>query len=90
MAESWKSLRVGDLVRIVRIPGRDILGYHLHRDTRQLYKRLIARKRPVKVYEIDKDGLPWIKCQFRRKSGGLEYHFLAINDDSWVRVNRRK
>src|SRR4051812_19665794 len=86
VAEPWQSLRVGELVRIVRIPGHSVLGYHLHRDTRRLYKRLIDRKRPVRVYEIDKDGLPWIKCRFRYKNGRWDYHFLAINDDSWVRV----
>jgi hypothetical protein len=33
--------------------------------------------------------LPWIQCRFRRKNGGWEYHWLAINDDSWVRVKTR-
>lgn len=62
----------------------------LHRETRQLYRRLMSRKRPLVIYEVDKDGLPWIKCQFLRKTGGWEYHYLAVNDDSWVRVKARR
>ncbi len=29
-------------------------------------------------------------CRFRRKNGEWDYHFLAVNDDSWVRVKPRK
>jgi hypothetical protein len=41
------------------------------------------------VYEIDEWGLPWIRCRFRRKDGSWEHHYLAIHDDSWVRVKPR-
>jgi hypothetical protein len=88
--EPWRSLRISDMVRIVRMPsGVDAPGYVFHRMTRQLCKRLIERKRPVRVYEVAY-GAPWISCRFRRKDGRWEYHSLAINDDSWVRVKHRK
>jgi hypothetical protein len=89
--EPWRTLRIGDLVRIVRIPsGVDEHGYVFHKDTHRLYEKLIERRRPVRVYEIDEWGGPWISCRFRDKRGCWEYHSLCIDDDSWVRVKHRK
>jgi hypothetical protein len=90
MADSWRRLRIGDLIRIVRMPsGVDEPGYTFHPDTRRLYKKLIARRRAVRVFRITEDKLPWIHCRFQRENGAWEYHWLAVNDDSWVRVKRR-
>jgi hypothetical protein len=89
MDEPWRQLRVGDRIRIVRLPsGVDTPGYRFHRDTRRLYNRLIARRRSLRICEIAW-GLPWIECRFKRKAGRWEYHYLAVNDDSWVRVKTR-
>lgn len=83
----WKTLRVGDRVRFMRLPTfQGVPGAGLHAETLDLYERLIARGRPSRVFRIDEYGLPWIRCRFRRKNGGWEHHWLAINDDSWVRV----
>ena len=91
MTDDWKQLKVGDRVRFVRMPwDADAPGYYFAPETRRLYKKLIARGRPARVYKIDEVGLPWIECRFRRKDGRWEYHWLAINDDSWVRVRKRK
>ena len=57
--------------------------------TRRQYKKLIARRRPVRVFEIDEYGGPWIHCQFRDKNGNWEYHVLCVDDDSWVAVKKR-
>jgi len=90
MVEPWRELRVGDRVRVVRMPtGVDAPGYTFHRETRRVYQRLIVRRKPSRVFEVDGSGLPWIRCRFRRKNGSWEYHSLAINDDSWVRVTPR-
>lgn len=90
MAEPWESLRVGDRIRVVRMPsGIDAPGYVFHRDTRRLYERLIERGRPLRVNRIDEDGLPWITCRFKLANGTWEWHWLAVNDDSWVRVKHR-
>jgi hypothetical protein len=87
MNERWCDLRVGDRIRIVRLPSEwNLPGYHVPPCTKRLYQRLIARRRSVRISEIDELGLPWIRCQFRSRSGGWEYHFLAVNDDSWVRI----
>ena len=59
-------------------------------ETRRLYRKLIARNRPARVFQIDEYGLPWICCRFRRTNGTWETHWLAINDDSWVQVHPRR
>ena len=90
VTESWQTLRVGDRIRLVRMPSEFARpGYQLHRSTRQLYKRLIERARSLRVYEIDEWGLPNIACRFRQPDGMWVHHFLAINHDGWVRVKRR-
>jgi len=87
---SWRDLRVGDRIRIVRMPSdADTPGYSFFPETRRLYQKLIARRRSVRVFRIDEYGLPWIQCRFRRKNGSWEHHTLAVNDDSWVRVRSR-
>ncbi len=90
--EAWHDLRVGDRIRIVRMPSAAALdGYWLHRDTRRLYRLLIARNRPLRFYELDRRWrLPWVKCRFRSKTGRWEYHYLAVDDDSLVRVKPRR
>ena len=89
--EPWQRLRVGDRVRFVRLPTFEgVLAGGLMPETLRLYKKLIARGSPQRVFWIDEYGLPWIRCRFRRKNGKWEAHWLAINDDSWVQVKRRK
>jgi hypothetical protein len=69
--------------------GADTPGYTFSHETRRLYKKLIARGRSVRVFQVDEYGLPWIQCRFRLKSGKWEHHWLTVNDDSWVQVKRR-
>lgn len=94
MSENWRTLKVGDRIRIVRLPSAASMsvanGHVLPADTRRFYKRLMALKKRLTISEIDGDGRPWIQCTLRRKGGGLDYHFLAVDDDSWVRVKSRK
>jgi hypothetical protein len=62
MRNDWKSLRVGDRVRILRLPTLwNHPNYHVDPSTRRLYRRLIARKRLVRVFRIDEFGQPWIQ-----------------------------
>jgi len=75
--ELWRSLRVGDRIRLVTL---DSLQWHnLHLETRQAYKYLLNRRRPVTVYEIDDYGLPWVQFRFRMRNGRLRYDFMAMN-----------
>jgi hypothetical protein len=83
-------LKLGDRIHIVRLPPEwKAPGYHVPRSTRDLYRRLMARKRPLVINEIDELGLPWIQCRFRDRGGRMVYHFLVIDDGCWVRVRAR-
>ena len=84
-------LRIGDRVRITAIPGEGVPNYTLHRETRQVYPKIIARKRSVRISEIDEDGQPWYTVKFRRKNGKWEEHVLNImdSDTNWVPVKRK-
>jgi len=89
--ELWRELQVGDKIRLLEIPPEFLQeGYHVHRDTMQVYKRLLARRRPLRISEIDEDGLPWIECRFRCQDGRWEHHFLAVNHGGLVRVMPRR
>ena len=63
MEESWREPHVGDRIRIVRFPS-DWVQEHIDvaPRTRELYERLIERRRSVRVFEICDQGLPWIQC----------------------------
>jgi hypothetical protein len=90
MSESWRDLRVGDRIHLVAMPSEFAQpGYFLAPCTRRVYERLIARRRPVRVFKIDEWGLPWIRCNFREHDGRWGYHSLAFNHDGWVRVRPR-
>ena len=98
MKDDWRSLRIGDRIRIVRLPrsfGFLAPDTVLAPEVVRLYRKLIARCRPVVVSEVDRDGRPWVTCRFRRRknrpgTGALDIHFLAVDDDSWVRVRPRR
>jgi hypothetical protein len=86
----WRQLRVGDKIRLVEMPSEfRQTGYYVHRDTIAVYKKLLARRRPLRVWQIDRDGLPWIRCWFRRPNGRWEHHYLAVNHSGLVRVKSR-
>ena len=86
-----QNLKVGDRVRLVHFPKEWVGRGLLPRDTRQLYKYLLARRSPVRVWQIDETGMPWIRCQLRAKDGVMEYHLLLIGTDSgWVKLKKRK
>lgn len=90
VSEPWRKLRVGDRIRIVRLPsGVDAPGYQFPACTRRLYERLIERGRPLRISWIDEWKHPWIECQFKHSDGVWHSHILSVDDDSWVRVKPR-
>jgi hypothetical protein len=90
VAEPWQQLKVGDRIRFVEEPPEwRRPDYHLPPGTRRLVRGLIARRRPLRIYEVDEWGAPWIRCRFRRTNGEWEHHFLAITEGGWVRVRSR-
>ncbi len=89
---SYQDLKVGDRIRIIRQPGLGVPGYYIHRDTKRVFAKLIARKRSVRIAWIDEYGSPWYRCSFRSKRGRLEHHDLSVMDldDNWVKVVPRQ
>ena len=84
-----KPLTVGDRVRVVQLPPCwSTPGYFVHEETIRAYKQLIARKRSVRVREVDANG-PWVQCWLPDKAGRLEWHSLTLDDGCWVRVVSR-
>ena len=88
----WKSLRVGDRIRIIAVPKGDQIHFKESgdNDTIRVLRRL-AKKRCVRTIRfIDSSGVPWIEYRFRNSHGKIDEHGLAIWDnESWVRVNSR-
>ena len=83
--EPWRKLNVGDRIRIVRMPSDEPTMFP---ETRRLFKQLIARNRPSRIFWIDEYKHPWIQCRIREKNG-WRLHWLAVNDDSWEPVRKR-
>jgi hypothetical protein len=61
-------------------------GCHLPAETAALWRLLVTRRRPLRVYEVDEAGAPWVRCRVRTAGRGWEHHFLAITHGGWVRV----
>ncbi|MCA9109869.1 MAG: hypothetical protein KDA52_07990 [Planctomycetaceae bacterium] len=59
-------------------------GYHVDPGTIRLYNHLIDHQVVATVDEIDEWQIPWIYYDWPQQDGKIEYHSLAINDDSWV------
>jgi hypothetical protein len=87
----WRALKAGDRIRLVEFPP-EFSGeaYYVHRDTMQVYRKLLSRGRPIRVQKVDENGIPWVECRFRLKDGRWEWHWLAFNHDGLVRVKSRK
>ncbi len=89
--ELWRSLRVGDRVRLVEYPPEFLQpGSCIFPETIRVYKKLLKRKASLRIREIDEYGSPWIACRFRRRNGMYEWHFLSLNHDGIVKVKSRK
>ena len=84
-------LKVGDWIKIIAIPGEGIPNYTIFPETIRVYKKLVARKRPVRIREIDEYGSPWFRCKFRRRNGAWEIHELVVmeTDTNWKCVRRQ-
>jgi hypothetical protein len=87
-------LKIGDRIRIIGIPKGQMF-----KETREVFRKLAARKQPLRICEIDEYGQPWYRCRLRilRSPGQAnrckwEEHSLAImeGDDNWIKVKPRK
>lgn len=88
--QDWRLLKLGDKVRIVRIPSLfNEPHYHIGewKETFSLYRQLIANQEVLSITEIDEDGRPWIEYESTDKDGFTTSHALALDDDSYERVD---
>lgn len=87
--EPWRKLKVGDRVRIVKIPSifsdpnTNLLNAQ---ETLGLYQTLIDLRIILEIDEIDEFGHPWISYDVTDDDGEVTSHGLALNDDSWELV----
>lgn len=85
--ENWQDLRIGDRIRIVRVPSLFNESLYHDRDwdeTLALYFELIANQTVFAISTIDEDGRPWIEFELVEKDGTTVSHSLALDDDSWA------
>jgi len=88
-SELWRSLRVGDTIRLIEIPPEFLrVGYGIHKDTMRVYRLLLARGRPLRVAYLDELGMPWVRLREKRY-GQWYHHGLLFNHGGIVRVRKR-
>lgn len=91
-SEPWRDLRVGDRVRIVRVPSYfSTPSNYYDEETLAVYRSLVAAGAVLTIAEIDEFGHPWTEPFDIADDGRITTesgigHTLALNDDSWERV----
>lgn len=88
----WKSLKAGDRIRLLRVPGADARqreqelrnGAQLAGWTADTIERIIASNPIVIIDRVDEFGAPWFERELPASDSEIEYHSLTITvDDSW-------
>lgn len=86
----WRTLKVGDRVRLVRIPTEFLDWTALLPETKRAYRYLARRRRPLVVWMIDEYGFPWVAFRMRGRSGRTEHHAMAFNHGGLALVKPRR
>jgi hypothetical protein len=85
-----KTLKVGERVRLVRLPPVWAEPWHhVPWSTREAYRRLMARRRPLRVDLVDEFGA-WVRGRLRSRAGRIHEHLFVLDEGCWVRVMSRK
>jgi hypothetical protein len=75
-------LKVGDRIRVVEYPPDfQQPGFHVHDETAEIYRHLIAEKAILTVSRIDETGYPWVEFTRTNDIGETEWHSLMVNHD---------
>ena len=86
MPTSHCRLRLGDRIRIVRLPSElSQEWFHDHPDTLRLYQHLIASQEGLGRDRSTRKAAPGSNANFP-KGLGCDNNSLAMDDDSWDRV----
>jgi hypothetical protein len=92
MGGHWRNLRIGDRIRLLRVPESDLRqrerelrdGAEMAGWTADTLERIIAIDPVVTIDEVDEYGAPWFHYELVALDGSAEYHALAITEDeSW-------
>ncbi|AMV20803.1 hypothetical protein [Planctomyces sp. SH-PL14] len=95
MRDRWQDLRVGDRVRLLRVPESDLrqrehelrVGTEMPGWTADTLERILAIDPVVTIDRIDEYGAPWFSYELIGADGEPEHHYLAITEDeSWELV----
>lgn len=83
-------LKLGDLVMFVALPEEWQRKTHfVPQESIVFMKKMIARKHPSRISEIDDSGYPWIKARIVER-GKINYHSWLITEyTGWRLVQRR-
>jgi hypothetical protein len=86
-----KSLKVGDQVRFVSIPDEwSAPAYVVPREDLTFYKKMIERRWPSRVYQLDYLGYPWIRAITHARGNAVYHSWMIAESTGWRRVNRRQ
>jgi hypothetical protein len=91
MRKNYKDLKVGDKIKLVKVPKLDIEQRKRECHQRQkgewtadTLEKIIASNPIVTISKIDESGKPWFDCNLKDKNGVVESHSIMIFDnDSW-------
>jgi hypothetical protein len=90
-----KTLRIGDQIRILRVPENDLLqraneiasGAEMAGWTADSIERIIAQTPVVQISQIDEYGCVWYETTIIGPDGTEESHSLIVYDDeTWEPV----
>lgn len=86
-------MKAGDRIVIIAEPQPDSEDWYMHPDTRELYRKLIARKRSVRIYMKEEVGVGWFNVRFKQPDGTWEHHTMVVFEEhegiEWRRVKKR-
>jgi hypothetical protein len=86
MTELWRTLRIGDRVRIIEWPD-DLRESEVHVETAAFYKWIIDTKAVLEIVRIDECGLPF--GEIERDVGGVtHWESVALNHEGIDIVQR--
>jgi hypothetical protein len=86
-----RTLRVGDRIRLLRVPIGDLLqrdrelreGIEVPGWTANTLERILATDPIVTIARIDEYGQPWFDYTLRLPDGAEEHSIAVMDDDSW-------
>jgi hypothetical protein len=77
-ANLWKTLQVGDAIRIIGMPDEI---WAPHGETKALFERLVREGVGLRVTRVDEHGYPWIEYAWKADDGAIIHEYLMIHHD---------